>query len=164
MKRFILICLLLVSSITSTIFADQLAYNSRETCEKALVKLIPGSTLISYCSLADKEYVDVWQVQNAVVAYTGYEDYYEVVVIYKKLFQSYSPIDEGQYKEPLEYTKVMSKNGDESDLYGSGGIDLAYVYIPNQNGSFICLGRSMGLECRVNVEKINLPQEIVESI
>lgn len=166
MKRGILVCILFVAafSFLSVVWADQLAYNSCETCENTLKKLPAGSILVSYCSLADEDYVEVWKVQKAVVAYTGFKEFYEIMVFYKKLFRSKQPIKEGKYKEPIEYVRVTAKKEDKSDLYDLVGIDFAYVYVPDQKGSYVCLGQSMGLECDVEVEMITLPQEVIEQI
>ncbi len=41
------------------------------------------------------------------------------------------------------------------------GIDLAYTYIYTGSGSFQCLGKVLELDCRVEVETISLPGDVM---
>jgi hypothetical protein len=143
-----------VSLFQFPVYADQLSWNSREECEKAVKKLSKGSIVISYCSFCNDEYVEIWQVQKAVVTYTGRKEFYKVEIFYRKLFRSKKAFDGGKYKEPVEYEKVFAQKDDKSDLYDRSGVDLAYIYTKETENVFSCLGKQLSFECEVKVDKI----------
>jgi hypothetical protein len=153
-----------VSLFQFPVYADQLSWNSREECEKAVKKLSKGSIVISYCSFCNDEYVEIWQVQKAVVTYTGRKEFYKVEIFYKKLFRSKKAFDVGKYKEPVEYEKVFAQKDDKSDLYDRSGVDLAYIYTKETENVFSCLGKQLSFECEVKVDKIQLPQKVMDEI
>lgn len=165
MKKYVyLLFVFAVSLFHFSVYADQLAYNSREECEKAVKKLSKGSIVISYCSFCKDEYVEIWQVQKAEVTYTGHQEFYEVQIFYKKLFRSKKAFDKGKYKEPIEYEEVFAQNDDKSDLYDRSGVDLAYIYTKETGNVFRCLGKQLSLECEVKVDKIQLPQKVMDEL
>ncbi|MBE0635317.1 hypothetical protein IH601_04925, partial [Candidatus Bipolaricaulota bacterium] len=48
--------------------------------------------------------------------------------------------------------------------WGIAGIDLAYMYVYTQDGSFQCLGKTLDLPCQIGVETITLPDELMEAL
>ena len=163
MSKMRVLCSLVVVLAVATLscFADQLAWNSRETCEVAAKTIKPNSILVSYCSLATSDHVEVWLVKKVVVATTSRHDLFQVYVFGKCLYRSKEEISENQYAEPIEYEAISS---DESDRWFLKGIDLAYIYVPTSKTSFRCLGKLLNTECDVHVETINLPVQVVKDI
>jgi len=163
MSKMGVLCSLVVVLAVATLscLADQLAWNSRETCEVAAKKIKPNSILVSYCSLATSDHVEVWLVKRVVVATTSTEGFFEVNVFGRRLYKSKRTFREKQYLEPVEYEAVT---GDESSRWFLEGIDLAYVYVPTGSGAFRCLAKVIKRDCDVNVDMIKLPPQLVDKI
>lgn len=96
--RNILIIFTLFVAFTSQ--ADQLAYLSKADAERAATEIKVGEILFMYCGCCSSVEPEKVKVIEVEVKYTGYEDYYEVIVKYEK-----------------ENGSIMSE-----------GIDLAYVW------------------------------------
>jgi hypothetical protein len=110
---FLLFALFLISNSLS---ADQLAYISKADAEKAAA-LIKGKTIILFCGCCtDDEAVKV-KILKTEVKYTGYEDYYEVIITYKNI------------------------EGDEITV----AIDLAYVWMKYKKTTQT-VGKALNLE------------------
>ena len=159
MHKSILLAIVLVVVTTMSCFADQLAWNSRGTCEKAAKSIELGSILLSYCSLCDSEHVEVWLVKGIRVTPTATQGLFEVNVFGIRLYTSKEAFREKQYSEPVEYAPVT---GEESARWFATGIDLAYVYVPTGSGSFRCFGKVIKRECIINVDTISLPLQLLE--
>ena len=162
-KTFTLISLLLFSASAS---ADQLQWNSSEITAKARQAIKRNSVLISYCSEADNVHVEIWRVIKTVVTPTSNKDFFEIQVFAKRLFVSKKTFNRGTYKEPVNFIKAVPdpENTVYSDLYILRDIDLAYVYVPHGENTFVCLGRNLNLECDVSVEKIILPDAMIKQL
>jgi len=144
--------------------ADQLAYISKEDCERAAKKLPAGTIVISYCSLCDNQYVEVWKVRKTMVSHTGYKDYHAVNIFYTRLFRSKKSFAEGEYKEPVEYEKFVARDDSESGLYGSSIADLAYIYTKDADNIFRPLGKQLSLKCEVKTDQVRLPAAVTRDI
>ena len=156
---FLIVSLVLIGSLTC--LADQLQWNSSAVCERAMRLIRPESILLSYCSLADNEHVEVWLVKRVEVVNTPIEGLFEVLIFGKRLYKSKTAFFSGEYREPIDYIAYKSKN-----QWGCfrKGIDLAYVYIPTGDNSFRCLGKLLGLECLVELERMNFPDDLMKKI
>ena len=147
----ILFGLLLVSGLTSV--ADQLQWNSRETCERAVVAVKQAAWIVSYCSLCDDEPAEIWSVKGAVIAPTGVDGLYEVVV---------SGVCLGRLAHGAAGSDLPGTPCDSDGCpWISAGIDLAYTYVLADDGVLRPLGRILGLSCRVGLESLDLPQDIM---
>ena len=161
MSKPIVIACMIALFATSTCFADQLAWNSREICEESAMAIKRNSILISYCSLCDNEYVEIWLVKKVIVGTTAVHNLFQVNIFGKRMYKSKKAFQEKQYFEPVDYESIAH---DDSSQWFLEGIDLAYIYVPTVNGSFLCLGKMMQYDCDVNVEIINLPSKIIDNI
>lgn len=142
----ILFGLVLVCSLTSV--ADQLQWNSREICERAVVAVKQAAWIVSYCSLCDDEPAEIWSVKGVMVVPTGVDDLYEVVVSGARL---------GRVSHGVSgFAPGVSREC----AWISTGIDLAYTYVLTDDGTLRPLGRILGLPCRVGVEAIELPEHV----
>jgi hypothetical protein len=116
-KIFFILILVLASKLC---IADQLAYITKEQAEKTVqfIKDYGISKLILWCACCENDIPLKVEINKVFYRYTGYEEYYEIVVEGRK------------------------ENGD----YFASTVDLAYVHI--QSGSKAnCLGKELGFEC-----------------
>lgn len=159
MRRITILIVSLVLIGSLTCLADQLQWNSRGICERAVRLIRPESILISYCSLADNEHVEVWLVKGADVVNTPIEGLFEVLISAKRLYKSKTAFSSGEYREPIDYIEYRSEG-----QFGSfvEGIDLAYVYIHTGDNSFRCLGKALELECLVELETMSFPDNLMK--
>lgn len=108
---------LLTSCIVSTtLFADQLAYLSKADADRAAAFIDGVKKLAIYCGCCDNQEMEVVKVKGTEVKFTGYEQFYEVYVMY-----SY----QGELK--------------------SVPVDLAYVWV-KVKGQLQTVGQVLGLE------------------
>jgi len=159
MAKTIMLAIVLVAVTIASCLADQLAWNSRGTCEEASKSIGQGSILLSYCSLCSNEHIEVWLVKGIIVAPTAAKGLFQVNIFGIRLYRSTEAFQEMRYLEPVDYEIV--KGGGPSRWFVTG-IDLAYVYVPTRNGSFRCLGKVINRECSVNVDTISLPYQLLE--
>ena len=153
MRRwFLILCgLVLVCGLTSV--ADQLQWNSREICERAVVAVKQATWIVSYCSLCDDEPAEIWSVKGAIIAPTGVDGLYEVVVSGARL---------GRLAHRAAGSDLPGTPGDSGECaWISAGIDLAYTYVLADDGALRPLGRILGLPCRVGLESLDLPQDFI---
>ncbi len=81
MKRFVIaIFFALVANFS---FADQLAYMSKDEALLAAEIIQDARTVYGYCGCCDDSKPEKIKVDKIIVRYTGYESYYEVVIISK---------------------------------------------------------------------------------
>jgi hypothetical protein len=102
--------------ISSASFADQLAYLSKADADRAAAYIEGVKKLALYCGCCDNQVMEVIKVKGTEVKFTGYEQYYEVYVMY-----SY----QGELK--------------------SVPLDLAYVWVKIK-GEVQTVGKALGLE------------------
>ena len=152
----ILFGLVLICSLTS--MADQLQWNTRETCERASVALKQAAWIVSYCSLCDDGPAEIWSVKGAIITPTAVDGLYEVVVSGARLGTVSRWISESA---PVAASSDWVASGGHSWI--CAGIDLAYTYVLTEGGALRPLGRILGLPCHVGLELIDLPQEIVQA-
>jgi len=159
MQKIITLTIVLVAVTTISCLADQLAWNSRSTCEEAANSIGQGSILVSYCSLCSNEHIEVWLVKGIIVAPTAAQGLFEVNVLGIRLYRSNEAFQESDYSEAVEYQAVTEE---EPARWFITGIDLAYVYVPTSEGSFRCLAKVINGECIINVDTISLPYQLLE--
>jgi len=159
MQKIITLTIVLVAVTTISCLADQLAWNSRSTCEEAVNSSGQGSILVSYCSLCSNEHIEVWLVKGIIVAPTAAQGLFEVNVLGIRLYRSNEAFQESDYSEAVEYQAVTEE---EPARWFITGIDLAYVYVPTSEGSFRCLAKVINGECIINVDTISLPYQLLE--
>jgi len=161
MSKTIMLVIVLVVVTTVSCLADQLAWNSRGTCEEAAKRISRDSIVLSYCSNCSNEHVEVWLVKGIIVAPTAAYGLFEVNVFGIRLYTSKEPFREKQYSEPVEYAAAI---GEEPERWFVAGIDLAYVYVPTSEGAFRCLGKVIERECSINVDTISLPHYLLQQV
>ena len=159
MPRFIILAIVLVAVTTASCLADQLAWNSRRTCEEAAKSIGQGSILLSYCSLCSNERVEVWLVKGINVTPTTTNGLFEVNVFGTRLYTSMETLRDKQYSESVQYEAVTGK---EPARWFATAIDLAYVYVPTGEGTFRCLGKVIERACSIKVDTISLPYQLLE--
>ncbi|MFC2106671.1 hypothetical protein ACFLS0_07980 [Candidatus Bipolaricaulota bacterium] len=141
--------------------ADQLQWNALSVCKEAAQAIGHESLLVSYCSQANEDYVELWLVRGACVVETSAEGLFEVLVLAKRLYMSQEPFSAKQFPVPADQWRF---NG----IHGFGwvveGIDMAYTYIYTGGSSFHCLGKVLELECLIGVETITLPAPVMEKV
>jgi len=159
MSKTIMLAIVLVAVTTASCLADQLAWNSRGTCEEASKSIGQGSILLSYCSLCSNEHIEVWLVKGIIVAPTAAKGLFQVNIFGIRLYRSKEPFRENQYLESVEYEAVT---GEEPARWFITGIDLGYIHVPTSEGTFRCLGKVIERECSINVDTISLPHQLLE--
>jgi hypothetical protein len=165
MKRSIIAHCLVLVFVGLAAQADQLAYNPRKDVDKAVAVIQQDIQkrnwrsapcyMVSYCSMCDRDYVEVWEVKKVVAVAIPDSDHFEMQVFGRCLLRSTERIQKGKYREPIEYDVVPEE---ESEWFLKA-IDMAYVYIPSADGSFRCLGKALRLQCDVLVERIKINQK-----
>jgi len=159
LSKTIMLAIILVVVMTVSCLADQLAWNSRGTCEEAAKSIEQGSILLSYCSLCNNEHVEVWLVKGVIIAPTAAQGLFEVNILGIRLYRSSEALQENNYSEPVQYEAVTAEG---SARWFVTDIDLAYVYVPTGEGSFRCLGKVIKRECIINVDTISLSRQLFE--
>ena len=124
MKKIILITALLFVGLNS-VFADQLAYLSKEDAEKA-AELIQGKKVILFCGCCTGDQPIKVKVLKVEVRYTNYKDFYDIYITYK------------------------NENGDLT----TEPIDLAYTWVKLKKKSQT-VGKVLGLKHDPCSEAIN---------
>jgi hypothetical protein len=156
---------MLVASLTiiagSPCVGDQLQWNAFRVCEEAARVIGRQPVLVSYCSLADEDHVELWSVSGLGVVDTPVEGLFEVLVLAKPLYRSQHPFSPAEFPVPDDEWAFNEVRDPE---WSAEGIDLAYVYVHVGGNSFQCLGKALGLECRVGVETRALPEGLMEKI
>ena len=159
--RIIILVVSLATIGSSTCLADQLQWNALSVCEEAAQAIGRQSLLISYCSQANEDYVELWLVRGAYIVDTPAEGLFEVLVLAKCLYKSQRAFSAGEFP-------VSADQWGFNEVHDSGWfierIDLAYVYTHTGDSSFQCLGKVLELECLVGVERISLPGDVMEKM
>lgn len=160
-RRIILLILCLVAIGSFTCLADQLQWNDQTATREAVQVLVQQSWVISYCSQADSDDVEVWLIRGIYVANTSAVGLFEIKILAKCLYQSQEDFaaDEFPLPEDRWHFEPVTDSG-----WGIMGIDLAYMYVYTQDSSFQCLGKALGLQCQIGVETITLPDKLMEAL
>lgn len=98
-------------------FADQLAYLSKADADRAAALIEKSKKVALFCGCCDNQEMEVIKVKGVEVKFTGYEQYYEVYVMYS-------------YQGELKSTPV----------------DLAYIWIKTKGVGVQTVGKALGLE------------------
>lgn len=159
--RIILLVVSLATIGSSPCLADQLQWNALSTCEQAVQAIGRESLLISYCSQANEDYIELWFVRRAYIVHTPADGLFEIRVFAKCLYRSRNAFSPEEF--PVS-TAQWSFNKVRDPRWFVEGIDLAYVYVHTGDRSFQCLGKVLGLECLIEVETISLPSDVMEEI
>ena len=160
-RRSILLVVFLAAIGSTACLADQLQWNPLADCIEATRALVQESWVISYCSLADADTVEVWLIRSICIADTSAEGLFETKVLAKCLYQSQECLAAHEF--PLPEDRWQFERDTDSN-WGYTGIDLAYTYVYTQDGSFQCLGKALELPCQIGVETIRLPDELMEAM
>lgn len=159
--RVLILVMLLAVVVAPSCLGDQLQWNNLAVCEKAAQAIGRRALLISYCSQADEDLVQLWLVRDLKIAATPIAGLYEVIVSVRCLYRSIRPYSSEEL--PLSDDQwTLSKAGDGG--WHTEGIDLAYVYIHIGGSSFHCLGKTLKLDCMVAVESITVPDDVMEEL
>ena len=100
-------------------------------------------------------------MRGAYFVHAPAEGLFEVLVVAKRLYKSQKAFSSGEF--PVAADQWRFNEAHESGWYIQR-IDLAYTYIYTGDGSFQCLGKVLGLECLVGVERISLHGDVMEKI
>lgn len=157
--RIIILVVSLATIGSSLCLADQLQWNALSACKEAVQAIGQESLLISYCSQANEDCVELWFVRGAFVVHTPAEGLFEVLVLAKRLYMSQEAFSAKEFPVPADQWGFDEAH--ESGWFVEG-IDLAYAYIYMGGRSFQCLGKVLGLECLVGVDTITLPSNVME--
>ena len=161
MRCISILILCMVMSGSLTCLADQLQWNDRDVCERAVREIKREPILLSYCSLADEEHVEVWLVKRVDIVNTPAEGLFEIRVVGRRLYESKNAFSAGEYREPVDYIELKDER-DSGWVFQK--IDLAYVYLPAGSSSFRCLGTILGLQFLVELETMSLPSDLMKKI
>jgi len=159
--RIALFAALFVLGVAASCFGDQLQWTPLSVCRDAAKMIVRQPLLVSFCSQADEDYVELWLVRDLKATATPAPGLHEVVVSAECLYRS----DRAFSSEELPVSEeqwVFHKA--EDPRRSVVGIDLAYVYIYVGGGSFRCLAQVLGLACVVGVESIHLPDQVMEEV
>ncbi|MCK5213638.1 MAG: hypothetical protein KAQ74_06880 [Dehalococcoidia bacterium] len=155
--RSILLVIFLAAIGSSVCLADQLQWNTYDVCVEAAQVIAREPLLMSYCSLANADYVEVWFVRDVIVVETAADGLFEVVVLAKRLLISQKPFSSVEFPVHADQWRF---NAIHDAGWTIERIDLAYVYTYTGGGLFQCLGKILELDCNVEVETISLPGEV----
>lgn len=116
MKKITLIlaCLFALNNL----YADQLAYISKEDAYRAINVISKAKKVIQFCGCCDKDIPLKVKITSVEAKFTNYENYYEVYITYKD-----------------SKTKKLK----------TSPIDLAYLWVKIK-GEIITVGKVLGLE------------------
>jgi len=95
--RTIILVVSLATIGSSTCLGDQLQWNALSACEEAVQAIGRESLLISYCSQANEDYIELWLVRGAYVIHTPAEGLFEVLVVAKRLYKSQKAFSSGEF-------------------------------------------------------------------
>jgi len=140
---------------------DQLQWAPLSVCRAAAKVISRPSLLVSYCSQAEKDGVELWSITDLSVAATPCGGLYELNVTAIPRYRS----DRAYSSAEFPITEwCWSFHEIETGAPYRVGVDLAYVYIHLGGGSFRCLATVLGLDCIVAVETLHLPEYVMNGL
>jgi len=157
----VLLVVLIVVTCAGLCKGDQLQWNTLSICRDAAETIARLPVLVSFCSLADEDYVEVWLLRGLHATETPTSGLYEITVSAKGRYRSDRPFSAGDFPVPEEQWHLHE--AETHDGYATA-IDLAYVYVYIGGRSFRCLGHVLGLPCIVKVETIQLPNHVMAEL
>jgi len=138
---------------------DQLQWNPLPVCRDAAKVIARQPLLVSFCSQADEDYVELWLVRGLEAVTTSAPSLYEVVLSVKRLYRSDRAFSSEDFPVPEEQWGFHEAH---DPGWFAVGIDLAYVYVYEGGTSFRCVARVLGLPCAVGVDAICLPDHVLK--
>jgi len=160
-RRMTVLAVLMALVLAGVCRGDQLQWNPLTVSMDAAMALARQPLLVSFCSLADEDYIKLWLVRGAEIVSTAACGLYEVIASVKPQYQSARPYSSADFPLLREQWRFHKS---ESDEWLSVGIDLAYVYIHTGGGSFRCLAEVLGLDCVMGVQTMRLPRCVMRDI
>jgi hypothetical protein len=152
----------------TSVQADQLQCNSIEETERAIIKLKKDPLLLQFGCHGE---IEVWRISNATsTTFTyGYEHYLKTKVDGSLMFRSSDSFIDNKPQSllaPREFvTASTAYEYDEACPEPSlKDFDYAYVYVLEKENFFVPLGKFLGLECDVTVERIEIPKEVMKKV
>ena len=113
----ILLIFLLIFTFIIPVKADQLSYLSKKDAKKASRVMKKLDSVYLFCGCCDENVIEVARIVKVEVKFTGYENYYEIILTYK----------------------------DKKDNLQTMGVDLAYVW-SKKNKNIQTIGQILKLE------------------
>ncbi len=141
--------------------ADQLQWTPLSVSNQAADAIAKLPFLVSYCSLADEDFVELWVVRNLQTVATSAPGLVELIVSGERLYRSDRAFPFSEF--PVAGDRWTFHETKEGNWF-STGIDFAYVYVYDGTGAFRCLAQVLGQPCDVEVETIRLPDSIMNDI
>ncbi len=111
------IIILLTLTFVTPVKADQLSYLSKKDAKKASRVMKKLDSVYLFCGCCDENVIEVARIVKVEVKFTGYENYYEIILTYK----------------------------DKKDNLQTMGVDLAYVW-SKKNKKIQTIGQILKLE------------------
>ncbi len=156
-----LLALLFAFGLTVPCLGDQLQWTPLTVCRIAADAIVTQPLLVSYCSQAEQDFVEVWWIRNLEVVATSATGLYEIMVSGRHLYRSDRAYSSEEFPVAEEQWAFHKAENTRPFVLG---IDLAYVYVYTGGGTFRCLATVLGLECTVTVESIRLPGRVMEEL
>jgi len=154
-----LLAVILVLGSAASGLGDQLQWNPLPACRDAAKVIAKQPLLVSFCSQADEDYVELWLVRSLEAVATSAPSLYEVVVSVERLYRSDRAFSSEDFPVPEEQWGFHEAH---DPGWFAVGIDLAYVYVYEGGTSFRCAAQLLGLPCVVGVDAICLPDHVLE--
>jgi hypothetical protein len=79
-KMLLILCCILLA--TPFVYADQLAYLSKEDAQRAATYIESVKKIGLFCGCCDNQEIEIIKPKGVEVKFTGYEQYYEVYLQY----------------------------------------------------------------------------------
>lgn len=98
------VLLVLFVSIGTLAYSDQLAYISKSQAEEAAAYLNEGRTVYLFCGCCAMQKPQKVEVIKAVAVHTGYENYWEVEIVWRK------PGSDKSHTRKIDLAYVWTKN------------------------------------------------------
>jgi len=159
--RITLFASLLALGVAASCFGDQLQWTPLSVCRDAAKMIARQPLLVSFCSRADEDYVELWLVRDLQVVATPAPKLHEVIVLAERLYRSDHAFSSTEF--PVSEEQWVFSRAEDPRRFVVG-IDLAYVYLYVGDGSFQCLAQVLGLPCVVGVDAIHLPDHVLENV
>jgi len=160
-RRASLLAVLLILVLALSCTGDQLQWAPLSVCRAAAKVISRPSLLVSYCSQAEKDGIELWFVTDLSVAATPFGDLFELVITVTPRYRSDRAYSSAEF--PITQGRWSFHEVETAAPYPVG-VDLAYVYVHLGGGSFRCLATILGLDCLVAVETLRLPEYVMDGL
>ena len=160
--RIAVLAVLLQLAFAGHCVGDQHQWNPFLVCREAAETIAARPLLVSYCSLADEDYVEFLAARSQRIVATPSPELYELIVSGERLYRSDCAFSSGEF--PVSKEQWTFHEETEGAHWFSLGVDLAYVYVQVAGGTFRCLAQLLDLPCVVAVETIRLPDHVLDEV